>query len=48
MGMRRIFFLVVMSLVAFGSSIAQSAKEKAPVDLRGVWQMCFIVLMPQA
>ena len=41
MGMRRIFFLVVMSLVAFGSSIAQSAKEKAPVDLRGVWQMCF-------
>ena len=34
MGMRRIFFLVVMSLVAFGSSIAQSAIEKAPVDLR--------------
>ena len=41
MGMRRIFFLVVMSLVAFGSSIAQSVKEKAPEDLRGVWQMCF-------
>ena len=35
-------FLVVMSLVAFGSSIAQSAKEKAPVDLRGVWQMWFL------
>ena len=42
MGMRRIFFLAVMSLVAFGSSIAQSVEEKTPVDLRGVWQLSLI------
>ena len=28
-------------LLAVGNSIAQAVQEKTPVNLQGVWQMCF-------
>lgn len=38
----RYFFLVAfLMLLAVGNSIAQAVQEKTPVNLQGVWQMCF-------
>ena len=38
----RYFFLVAfLMLLAVGNSMAQAVQEKTPVNLQGVWQMCF-------
>ena len=38
----RYFFLVAfLMLFAVGNSMAQDVREKTPVNLHGVWQMCF-------
>lgn len=38
--MRKFLFLALSLLVVSGSALAQSA-EKVPINLNGVWQMCF-------
>lgn len=40
MKMRKFLFLALSLLVVSGSALAQSA-EKVPINLNGVWQMCF-------
>lgn len=38
---RYFFLLAVMLLMAVGNVMAQDVEEKRPIDLSGVWQMCF-------
>ena len=37
----RYFFLLAVMLLAVGNMAAQDIQEKKPIDLSGVWQMCF-------
>ena len=38
----RYFFLVAfLMLLAVGNSMAQDVQEKTPINLHGVWQMCY-------
>lgn len=41
MKVRHFFLLVAMLLTAVGSLAAQDIQEKRPINLSGVWQMCF-------
>ena len=41
MKVRHFFLLAAMLLTAVGSLAAQDIQEKRPINLSGVWQMCF-------